>query len=99
MIKRIEIDFAIPVVLSEQQERAIADLVQEIAKDNEPEGHVHWHMESGHKPIWSRADRRFMGLPDDPNAPEKGEPAFDDTVLHFGTSCRERYESEKKDGA
>lgn len=89
MIVAIEVGFAIPVTLSDDQERRLADLVEEIARANQPEGHVHWLCGTGSKPQLSQADSRFMGKPIDHNAPESGEPTFDNSVLCFETFCRE----------
>lgn len=94
-ISAIEVAFAIPVELTREQESRLSDLIQEIAKANEPDGHVHWLFGHGHKPQFSQADAHFLGRPVDPTAPETGEPTFDDSVLSFETSCRERHEGEK----
>lgn len=91
MISMIEVSFAIPVELTDEQEHRLADLVQEIARANTPAGHVHWLSETGQKAILSQADQRFLGKPIDPNAPATGEPTFDDSVLSFATFCREDY--------
>lgn len=86
----IEISFAIPVELSEQQEHRLYDLISDIARANTPDGHVHWLSSYGSKPQLSQADQRFMGKPVDPSAPQSGEPTFDDSVLYFETYCREQ---------
>lgn len=98
LVERIEIEFAIPCWIPIDAQREIADIVQAIAKlpQNVPVGHVHWQSGVGAKPNWSQADQRFLGKPVDPNAPDSGEPTFDDTVLHFETSCRERYPGERR---
>ena len=92
-LSRIEIEFATPVVLSEQQERQLHDLVQAIAKANEPEGMVHWLCGTGFKPLWSEADA--AAFPDLPggrsgSGAASGEPDFDHSTLHFATACREK---------
>ena len=94
-ITAIEISFAVPVELTSEQHRRLADLVQEIAKGNTPEGCVHWLFGQGSKPQFSQADALFLGKPIDPSAPESGEPTFDSSVLYFETSCRERYTDER----
>lgn len=91
MIERIEVEFAIPVQLSDDQVRRLSDLVQDIAKSNEPEGHVHWLFGQGSKPLWSDADRAaFPGVRGGSSGKSTGEPEFDSSVLHLATSCRER---------
>ena len=91
-IERIEIDFAIPVWLSSEQQMELANLVQEIAKRlcNTPRGGVHWSFGMGAKPKFSQADQRFLGKLVDPDAPESGEPEFDNSVLYFETAARAR---------
>lgn len=98
-IQRIEVAFAIPTYITQEQQRRLADLVEEMARadHNTPKGHVHWQSGIGSKPLWSRADRRLLGLPDDPDAPDSGEPGWDDGVLHLTTSCRELYDDERSD--
>lgn len=89
--RRIEVGFAIPVLMTQDQQRRLYDLIDEITRApyNQPVGHVHWLFGHGSKPVFSRADLRFLGLPDDSAAPDDGEPTFDADVLHFETSCRE----------
>lgn len=94
MIRSIEVGFAVPVELTREQERRLAELVSEIARANTPEGHVHWLFGIGARPQFSQADARFLGKPIDTDAPERGEPTFDDSVLSLETSCREKYDGE-----
>lgn len=96
--RRIEIEFALPVTLTDDEMRQFCDMVQKIAKRHQPEGWVHWQSGCGQKPILSQADCRFLGKPVDPNAPERGEPEFDDTVFHIETTAREAYPNEKISG-
>jgi hypothetical protein len=95
MIQKVEINFAIPVDISDHRMQQLDALVQAIAKENQPEGFVHWCAECGSKPQWSKADGRALGIEVSDDAPESGEPTFDDEVLYFATCCRERYEGEK----
>ena len=90
MIQRIEVAFAVPVRLTDDQEHRLTDLIAEIARANTPAGHSHWLFSHGTKPIWSQADAAFLGKPVDPEAPESGEPSFDDAVLYFETAVREK---------
>jgi hypothetical protein len=96
LIRKIEIEFAIPVELTDDEQRRLCDFVQRIAKRHQPDGMVHWQSGCGSKPIFSQADSRFLGKPVDPSAPERGEPEFDDEVYHIETYAREAYESEIK---
>ncbi len=94
MINRIEVDFAIAVELTDEEMRTLHVLIQRVAKRHQPPGQVHWCSGTGSKPIFSQADSLFLGKPVDPDAPTSGEPAFDDSVLYFETTCREAYASE-----
>jgi hypothetical protein len=89
MIRAIEVSFGAQVELSEDQERRLYALVDEIARANTPAGCVHWLSGMGHKPLFSQADARFLGKPVDATAPETGEPTFDDSILALETYCRE----------
>lgn len=65
------------------------------ANNNQPDGGIHWVSGYGSKPRWSRADAAFLGKSTDPDAPETGEPTFDDEVYHVETTARD-YVSEKE---
>lgn len=94
-IERIEVDFAIPVEVSSEQMERLSELIQEIAKSNEPDGHVHWLFGQGSKPMFSDADFAvFPDLKGGSSGEASGEPTFDDSILHLSTACRERYEDE-----
>lgn len=96
-VKAIEISFAVPVEVTPEDMRDLCEIVQRIAKANEPEGHVHWQSGSGSKPLWSDADIAAFGpavLPGGRSGEARGEPKFDDSVVFISTSCRERYEGE-----
>jgi hypothetical protein len=95
MIRKIEVDFALPVELTDGEMRRLCDFVQGIAKRHQPEGMVHWQSGCGSKPIFSQADSIFLGKTVDPNAPAAGEPEFDDEVFHIETFAREAYPGEK----
>lgn len=81
MIKHIEINFAIPVEFTSEQQHRLFLLMQEIARANQPDGKVHWVSGYGSKPLW-----------DEPN-----EPKFLHEVYYMETYCRDRYESEAND--
>lgn len=93
--KRIEIEFAIPVNLTDIDCRDLCEFVQRIAKRHQPEGWVHWQSGCGDKPAFSKADARLLGKDVDPDAPETGEPTFDSSVFFIETTAREKYESGK----
>ena len=94
--KRIEVDFALPVALTNEEMRDLCNLVQRIAKRHQPEGWVHWQSGCGDKPMFSQADARFLGKEVNPDAPESGEPTFDSSVFHIETTAREAYPNEKE---
>lgn len=93
-ISKIEIEFAIPVKLTDEDRRILAEFAQRLAKAHEPEGWVHWQSGIGSKPLWSKADAVFLGKTADDNAPETGEPKWDESVLHIDTTAREAYPEE-----
>lgn len=94
VVERIEMDFAIPVYLTHRHQRMLHDLAGEICDypPNIPLAGVHWPSGYGSKPRWSKADVRFLGKDAkqiDPDAPESGEPTFDDNhILFLETSAR-----------
>ncbi|HVN82273.1 MAG TPA: hypothetical protein VMW38_25030 [Terriglobia bacterium] len=79
-IKRIEVDFAIPVVMTPMIQRQLDEIVSRMARATETDEIVHWASGCGSKPIWN----------------EPNEPTFDDSVYHIETCARQRYESERK---
>lgn len=89
-VKRIEIDFAITVELSSLDQRMLCELVQRIAKENTPDGMVHWQFGIGSKPQFSQKDAIFLGKEVDPNTPLEGEPTFNDEIFFIETACREK---------
>ena len=96
-ICRIEVDFGIPVVLSDEHQRKLNELIRSItdAPWNAPKNGVHWASGYGSRPKWSRSDAAFLGVAADPDAPDSGEPEFDDSILHIETTCR-AFVSEKE---
>ena len=93
-ISRIEVDFAVPVEVTDEEYMQLSHLVQQIAKHNTPGGCVHWAAGFGSKPKFSQSDSIFLGKPVDKDAPQNGEPTFDDSVFYIETCCRERYDGE-----
>lgn len=79
-IKRIEVDFAIPVVMTPTLQRHLCNMVNAMARATETDEIVHWQSGVGSKPIWN----------------EPHEPTWDDSVYHIETCARRRYESEPR---
>lgn len=88
--KTIEVEFAIPTLVTKDQQRRLLDLLDEIVRSpwNQPEEGVHWVSGVGAKPLWSQADAAFLGKPVGPDAPLSGEPEFQDDVLCVHTTAR-----------
>lgn len=95
MIRKIEIEFALPVEITDEDSRVIYEWVERKARQNQPEGWVHWAAEMGSKMHLSAIDARFLGKELDPEGPPSGEPIFDDSILYIGTAARERRGGEK----
>lgn len=88
-VQSIQIEFAIPVFIPQGALRELDGLLSSIVrmKMNQLVGHAHWVSGYGSKPLWSKADARFLGKTPADDAPESGEPSFDDSVYHIETSC------------
>lgn len=91
---RVEIEFALPVKVPSAFILDLHEWLDRLARlpENTPEGHIHWAFGAGSKPLFSQADAAFLGKPADPNAPESGEPGWDDSILYLETACREEYD-------
>ncbi len=90
-VSSIEVSFAIPVYITQEQQRALHDLLDSITDSpkNTPKEGVHWFSSSGAKPNYSAIDAGFLGVAPGPNPPADGEePTFDETVLCLSTSAR-----------
>lgn len=89
-VSAIEISFAIPCYVTQEQMHRIREVVIEITEErcNTPKEGVHWLCSEGCKPQWSQYDARFMGKPVDPTAPLEGEPTFDDSIHVMESSAR-----------
>ena len=94
MIRRIEIDFALPVELTDDEQRALDRVVSHICKRECPEGWAFWPAGHGSKPNFSQMDSIFLGKEPDPNAPTSGEPTWDDSVYSIDCAARELYPEE-----
>jgi hypothetical protein len=87
----IEVSFAIPSYITQDQQRRLNDLLDEITRSpkNTPKEGVHWVSSNGAKPNFSAIDAALLGVQPGDNPPANGgEPTFDETVLCFGTSAR-----------
>lgn len=78
MITKIEVQFAVPVELTDAEQQTLFDLIRCIARRTETKDMVHWASGIGSKPLWR----------------EPEEPGWDDSVLCITTSARERYDTE-----
>ena len=90
-ITQFEVVFDIPTHITRAQQGKLMDLFDEIVKSplNQPKDGVHWLAGMGSKPTFSKQDAAFLGKPADPDAPDDGEPSFDDNVLQYHTTSRE----------
>lgn len=75
LYERIEMEFAIPVYLTQEQQSRLHELFKEILENpaNVPLDGVHWQNAHGPKPSWFH--------------PEKiGPPDWDENTLYFGST-------------
>jgi hypothetical protein len=93
-VVKIEVNFAIPVELTDRDMMLIDRIVNDAARRTETAEIVHWAAHVGCKPNYSKADCRFLGKVPADDAPESGEPTYEDDVFYIETCCRERFESE-----
>jgi len=97
MAKIIEIelpfDMDIPVELQIAIDKALTKHLCKPYKETNPTRTM-WVFGMGSKPIFSQADSMFLGKPVDPNAPEDGEPEFDDSVFHMEITERGKHPKE-----
>lgn len=97
VLARIEIDFAVPIVLTQDHQRRLLTLIDEIidAPINQPKEGLHWMSGVGSKPHWSRADCAVLSKTPEADAPATGEPTFDDSILHI-ESCARSFGSDRE---
>jgi hypothetical protein len=90
LVSSFRVDFGVDVCISASDQRKLYELVSEIVlrPENQPLQGVHWLSGSGAMPKWSQRDAKFLGREIDPEAPEGGEPTFDDSVLYFESTAR-----------
>lgn len=99
LVSKVEISFAIPVFITQEQQSALAQVIDTITSRecNIPENGVHWLFGTGGKPRWSQCDARLLQQPTTADAPEEGEPTFDDSILWFETSARDFVSDKERD--
>lgn len=91
LYERIEMEFAIPVYVTQEQLRKAHELFNEICENpaNKPIDGVHWASGYGAKMInLSQADAALLGKTIQPGAPPTGEPEWDEMTLHFESSVK-----------
>lgn len=94
VISKIEVSFARPVELTQNEMQEIHAIVGEAARRTETPEFVHWAAGTGSKPNWSKTDCAIFGYQPTADSPESGEPTFDDSVYFIETATRERYDTE-----
>jgi hypothetical protein len=79
--------------LSGDFDRRLVDLLNEVCEAYEAEhpDRVMWPSGYGSAPKWSKRDAAFLGLSADDDAPDSGEPTFDDSTFQISISEREAY--------
>lgn len=92
-VRTIEIQFPCEVDTPEGWERALDALLDMVCKQYQKDHpfDVMWPSGYGSKPTWSKADAAFLGKDVNPNAPESGEPTWDDSVYQISMAAREDY--------
>jgi hypothetical protein len=94
-ISKIEVNFALPVDLTDGEMYEIHNIVDDAARCTENPERVHWAAGTGCKPNWSKTDCAALGMTPTVNSPESGEPTWDDSVYYIETATRERYENDQ----
>ncbi len=93
-VSRIEIDFQLPVELTDKEMQWLDKFTRQICDRHQPEGWVYWPSGYGSRPNFSQVDSMFLGKPVDPDAPVSGEPTFDHSVYCISTCAREAWPEE-----
>lgn len=98
-MKSLEVVFDIPVYMTQSQQRRLAGVLEEISRAavNQPKAGVHWLSGCGSKPKFSKVDAAFLGRPVDDDAPDDGEPMFDDAVMYYQTTARPFLSEKERD--
>jgi hypothetical protein len=89
-VSALDLSFAIPVRATREQIRRLGEWMDEVtnAPYNQPVAGVHWVSGHGSRPKWSRYDAMMLGKAPDSDAPETGEPEFDNSVYQIATTYR-----------
>src|ERR1044072_3209376 len=93
-MNKIEINSARPVELNKEERRRLTDIAQHICDRERKPDEAFWVCGWAAKPIWSKADAAFMGVTPEPNAPEDGEPAWDDNIFTIECASRPSHPSD-----
>jgi hypothetical protein len=98
-LQRIEVEFAIPVEMTQDEQRRLVLLLDEIVSSpwNQVKEGVHWLSGMGSKPNWSQADAAFLGIQAVAGALPHGEPTFDDSVYQIVTCARSFLSDKERD--
>lgn len=97
-IQRIEVSFALPVHMTQDQQRRLLDLLNEMVRApcSQPKEGVHWVGFTGSKLNYSAADARLLEREAGPDyVPDGAEPTSDDTVFCV-ESCARAFVSTKE---
>lgn len=99
-LSRIEVEFAIPVWMTQEQQRNLVDTISDIVGSafNQPVAGVHWVGGIGSKPNFSVIDAALLGVEAGANPPADGEePTFDDTIFQIQSNAREFMSEREED--
>lgn len=88
LYERIEMEFAIPVYVTQEQQRLLHELFNGILQNpaNVPLDGVHWQNAHGPKPIWSQKDMELLAKSATTGAQVSGPPTWDENTLYFGST-------------
>ena len=96
LCEQIEIAFALPCYITQEQQHALWKIAREIVESpvNQASGFVHWLSTTGCKTNWSKVDAALLGKKADANAPDAGEPTYDESIFVLESSFRAAHEGE-----
>jgi hypothetical protein len=91
-MNRIEIVFPVDIEFDADLVKRLRVILSAICDRYEARNpdRVMWVSGYGVKAQWSKMDAAFLGLPVDSDAPESGEPTWDDSICEITISERER---------